>query len=106
MLRLFICRNCQQYFPAPSEEAACCPNCGDTAVATEYFMVDLLKDNAKVTREIYRKYNIEHEEFTDMMNRVDEEERLQRTFRYKIRRFFNAVKGFFDSGIKKLFSRK
>lgn len=108
MLRLYVCRTCQQYFPAQSEENVCCPKCENTAVPTEYFMVDLLKNNAQVTRDIYRKYDIEYEEFTDMMERVDKEERLQRTIRYKIRLFFNAVKGLLDfvfSGIKKLFIR-
>lgn len=108
MLRLYVCRTCQQYFPAPSEENVCCPKCEKTAVPTEYYMVDLLKNNAHVTRDIYRKYDIDYEEFTDMMDRVDKEERLQRTIRYKIRLFFNAVKGLLDfviSGIKKLFIR-
>lgn len=109
MLRLFICRNCMQYFPAPSDEEICCPKCENPAVPTEYFMVDLLKNNAKVTREIYQKYNVEYEEFTEMMDRVDEEERLRRTLRYKIRRLFHAIKSLFVfvfSGIKKLFVRK
>jgi hypothetical protein len=43
------------------------------------------------------------------MDRVDKEERLQRTIRYKIRLFFNAVKGLLDfviSGIKKCSSER
>lgn len=106
MLKLFVCRNCQQFFPSPSEQRGYCPKCKGQAIPTEYFMVDLLRNNAKVTREIYRKYDIECEEFTDMMTRVDEEERLHRTLRYKIRKFLSGIKNLFIlifSKIKKIF---
>lgn len=95
MLRLYICQNCRQYFPAASGEDVHCPMCEKTAVPTEYMLIDLLKNNADVTREIYRKYNIEYEEFTDMMARVDKEEQMKRTLGYKIRRFFGSLKSFF-----------
>lgn len=101
MLRLYVCQKCRQYFPAPSGGKACCPVCEKTAVETEYFMVDLINNNAQVTREIYRKYNIGYEEFTDMMNRVDNEERMHNTFKYRMNRFFYMVRSVVDS----LFSR-
>lgn len=95
MLRLFICKNCKFYFPAMGDNEINCPKCKNLSIPTEYFMVDLLNNTAKTTREIYEKYGVEYEEFKDMMKRIDEEERL-------IRKFFIAV----SKKFKKLFAHK
>ncbi len=107
MLKLFVCKHCQHFFPAPYDQDANCPKCKELSILTEYFMADLATDSTKVTREIHKKYNIEHEEFVDMIDRVDREERWSRSIIYLFRRLFRAIKRLFIflfRPIKKLFT--
>lgn len=109
MLRLFICKECKFYFPAMGDYEINCPKCKRLSLPTEYFMVDLLNNTAETTREIYKKYGIEYEEFKDMMKRVDEEERLRRSLKYKILKLCRSIKRFFaaiSKKIKSLFEHK
>lgn len=101
MLRLFICKNCKFYFPAMGDNEINCPKCKNLSIPTEYFMVDLLNNTAKTTREIYEKYGVEYEEFKDMMKRIDEEERLRRSLKYKILKLFRSIRKFFIAVSKK-----
>lgn len=107
MLRLFVCKNCNHIFPDSSEDTIC-PKCGNRAIPTEYSMIDLAQNNAELTREIYRQYGIEYEEFTDMMVRVDSQNRKQKTLTARLRRIVskigNAIKKFFGK-IKSLFRK-
>ena len=102
MLRLFICKNCKFYFPAMGDNEINCPKCKNLSIPTEYFMVDLLNNTAKTTREIYEKYGVEYEEFKDMMKRIDEEERLRRSLKYKILKLFRSIRKFFTRYQKSL----
>lgn len=109
MLRLFICKNCKFYFPAMGDNEINCPKCKNLSIPTEYFMVDLLNNTAKTTREIYEKYGVEYGEFKDMMKRIDEEERLRRSLKYKILKLFRSIRKFFiavSKKFKKLFAHK
>ncbi len=72
MLKLFVCRMCGLIFP--SKEKKECPECSGGAVETDYFLVDLMEDNAGITRKIYKQYGIAYEEFSDIISRTDTEE--------------------------------
>ena len=77
-----------------------CPKCKNLSIPTEYFMVDLLNNTAKTTREIYEKYGVEYEEF---------KERLRRSLKYKILKLFRSIRKFFiavSKKFKKLFAHK
>ena len=80
-------------------------------LSTPHFNINKkLKNEMKnIRQEIYEKYGVEYEEFKDMMKRIDEEERLRRSLKYKILKLFRSIRKFFiavSKKFKKLFAHK